>query len=538
MSSADLFEDGYPHGTVEGYNGGCRGGSCPAGVEHGLSCKRAKMLAAGDYRYPRLVQQGLTPAEIAAALAETPHVASPAPKKPEPTDDELDAAFAAKRHTPATTLATTEPEENVMPTPADVAAGKKRAADLVAEAIPTAPAAETTDRSKHAASLPTTEKWTAGLSQRAKTAKIKEIRGWCRANGFPGVPTHGMIPKEALAAYDAAHPDATTPDIQIPTERLTAYLNDRETPKVAPAAEVGAAGSPSTGEDIDAVAVEVALATGSQLGTFGNDFTDVLDEARERSIEEHVAVDDDERPRGLTTTPQVGMRAWLRYDDGVAVVRAVDGDNVIVSFLPDPRDEEAWESIDWLDTVTDPQPADKFSYDWFGSDDMAKDLDAWEKAGRAWRTPTHLPEPATATPEPDTTAPAVDTPAPAGDIERPEWADITIPKDIARARGWAMHYEQELADTVEQRDAAYRSLELVLRQWGELREQLDIADEIIRIQANTITNLEGTVRILDEIRNEDARTIAAHRERRNEVRTIVDEALAAQPAPWWKRIAG
>lgn len=49
--------------------------------------------------------------------------------------------------------------------------------------------------------------------------------------------------------------------------------------------------------------------------------------------------------------PAVGARAWPRYDDGVAVVRAVerDGDVVYVdlSWLPDPRDEDAWDDGEW-----------------------------------------------------------------------------------------------------------------------------------------------------------------------------------------------
>lgn len=82
MSSADLLEDGFPHGTRQGYADGCRGGACPAGIEHGLSCRRANMLASGDYRYQKLVKAGAKPAEIADQLGLNPEIpAAPAPKK-------------------------------------------------------------------------------------------------------------------------------------------------------------------------------------------------------------------------------------------------------------------------------------------------------------------------------------------------------------------------------------------------------------------------------------------------------------------------
>lgn len=66
MSSADLFEDGFPHGTKEGYDRGCRGhGSCPGVLDFGRSCNQASMSYAGDYTYKQRVDAGMGPAEIA-----------------------------------------------------------------------------------------------------------------------------------------------------------------------------------------------------------------------------------------------------------------------------------------------------------------------------------------------------------------------------------------------------------------------------------------------------------------------------------------
>ncbi len=73
MTATDRLDDDYPHGTRLGYEKGCRG-RCPAGDEHGLSCKRAKVLAAGDYQYQKLFRRGASPAEIAEHLGLVPDV--------------------------------------------------------------------------------------------------------------------------------------------------------------------------------------------------------------------------------------------------------------------------------------------------------------------------------------------------------------------------------------------------------------------------------------------------------------------------------
>jgi hypothetical protein len=178
---ADLFEDGYPHGTVQGYTDGCRGGACPTGIEFGLSCKRAKMLAAGDYRYSRLVAEGKTPAEIAAIIDDrtTPTTAAP-----------------SREETPAMTE----------PTPAPKPAPPKKPLT----ATPVAVNIDVTEISGNFEPFrkPTplsTDKYTKGLSAAQKRARLTEIRDWCRRHGFPGVPSHGRIPQDALAAYDDAY---------------------------------------------------------------------------------------------------------------------------------------------------------------------------------------------------------------------------------------------------------------------------------------------------------------------------------------------
>ncbi len=69
MSGADLFEDGFPHGTREGYAKGCHGGACPEAVEGRRTCRDANMAYAGDQVYRHRVNDGMTPVQIAEAEA-------------------------------------------------------------------------------------------------------------------------------------------------------------------------------------------------------------------------------------------------------------------------------------------------------------------------------------------------------------------------------------------------------------------------------------------------------------------------------------
>jgi hypothetical protein len=67
VSGLDLFEEGFPHSTREGYDRGCRGHACPGLLENGFSCADANVRHHGDYAYLKRVEAGLSPAEIAAA---------------------------------------------------------------------------------------------------------------------------------------------------------------------------------------------------------------------------------------------------------------------------------------------------------------------------------------------------------------------------------------------------------------------------------------------------------------------------------------
>ncbi|ROS52950.1 hypothetical protein [Frigoribacterium sp. PhB24] len=126
MSGADLFEDGFPHGTPAGYERGCKGGACPAKVETGQSCRDANVRVASDYGYRRLALSGAS-VEVLAQPA-TPVVAT-VPEKVKPKvrrgADLLMAPLGQHKPKPKPTPAApapvvAEPEPIVEPEPAPV----------------------------------------------------------------------------------------------------------------------------------------------------------------------------------------------------------------------------------------------------------------------------------------------------------------------------------------------------------------------------------------------------------------------------------
>lgn len=60
MGAADRLEDGFPHGTVDGYRGGCRDGNCPAP----MACRDVYRRYSGDFGFRRLVDAGIPLEEI------------------------------------------------------------------------------------------------------------------------------------------------------------------------------------------------------------------------------------------------------------------------------------------------------------------------------------------------------------------------------------------------------------------------------------------------------------------------------------------
>lgn len=420
---------GIQHGTPEGFTAGCRKEKdCPASYEHGMCCLYAHVRSTTDVRYFKAKARDPRPAAIARQLGITPLDGGVAEK--EAHVDELfanrSAGYRYRTRKPAPTPTPAHPKEPTMPTPADVAKTTKKTQH-------TAP--------KTAAATPlTTDKWTHGLSAAKKATRLSEIRTWCRTHGYPGVPTHGRIPQDALAAYDNAHPTELTPT-EIEADKNAAEARaaiaaatatedaaqplaesahdsdpqeDAGTPAIEteaptapsePAAEDEAMGHP-TNTGADAITIEEALAEGTEIPA-GNDYTDKLDEARERA---HAA------------TPAE-----------LADIFGVDVDDIPVGFNFGATYENARQRFDGL------------------TREITEQLYA----------ETHPEQP------------------------RPEWATVAISEDVERARATAVRLEQELAEAERQRDEAQRSMILALRQWADGRAEL----EQLRLELAAMTSL-------------------------------------------------
>lgn len=208
MSSHDLYVDGFPHGTPEGYDQGCRGGSCPTAIEIGLSCRTAKHLNAGDHQYRTLHTAGHTPTEIATALG-LHH--PPALHRP--------LQSAATTPTPHKT-----PHRAIREEPA---AAPTRPSQDERMPHPTPPTRKEPTMPTTTPPTITTERWTAGLTNYAKTRKLTEIRNWLNTHGHP-VSTHGQIPTTALTAYAEAEAAGTLHTTPTTLHVGQHGLNDRQ----------------------------------------------------------------------------------------------------------------------------------------------------------------------------------------------------------------------------------------------------------------------------------------------------------------------
>lgn len=287
------------HGTPEGYEAGCaKHDKCPATPVHGLSCETAYFrFISEERRYmdarrrdPRaaaiarrlgLRPTPVTPSPVDAAITireetttgtraagsattrRAPVVPKPAQPLAErahdtaPQEDAGDPAIETEEPTapsePATKVEAmghpTHPQRKEAPMP-------KNTATRASHAKPTKKKTAAPRKAAHAPEI-TTDRWTHGLTPAQKTRKLREIRDWCRANGFPSVPVKGRIAQDALAAY-AAHSDV----------------------EVERAEQVDA----PTEDEMTSASAAVPLAP-------SNDFTDILDETRERisDVEEAAA---------------------------------------------------------------------------------------------------------------------------------------------------------------------------------------------------------------------------------------------------------
>ncbi len=186
MSAADLFEDGFPHGTPAGYAEGCKSGACPGRTDFGMSCRMAWQAERSDRRYRRLADEGAPPPVIALELGFV---------EPEQLQPAAAVTVAAWR-VPSTAAPATDVE---------AAAADLARAGVAPEEVADAAAAATALAEAPADAEPAKRRAGVDLSRPAR------IRRWARENGVQ-VGDMGPIRRAVIDAYDEAHSIPAEPD--------------------------------------------------------------------------------------------------------------------------------------------------------------------------------------------------------------------------------------------------------------------------------------------------------------------------------------
>lgn len=115
MKALDMLDDSFPHGTVEGFNLGCKGGHCPAP----MSCRDVRTRYHADWGFRKAVDGGMTAAELlereqadAAAAIESDRAAREAEREAQRA--EAKAAREARR-SPRAPRAPRTPRPSIRP---------------------------------------------------------------------------------------------------------------------------------------------------------------------------------------------------------------------------------------------------------------------------------------------------------------------------------------------------------------------------------------------------------------------------------------
>lgn len=195
MSAADLFVDGFPHGTPTGYTDGCKSNACPARQDFGMSCRMAWQAERSDRRYRRLADEGAPPPVIALELGMVER-------------------------------------EQLSPSAAVEVAGWS------AGFRPSTPE-QLTDAARTVTDAPTPTPAAVDVSRPSR------IRVWAREQGIP-IAESGKIRREVIDAFDAAHAaeEALTgaPVGQVEAVKPAVLGRTEHTPREAlPAADFGQA---------------------------------------------------------------------------------------------------------------------------------------------------------------------------------------------------------------------------------------------------------------------------------------------------------
>lgn len=414
---------GIQHGTPEGYAAGCRREKdCPALHEHGMCCLYAHVRSITDIRYHRAHARDPRPAAIARALGiRTPGHTE---RLQNDREAELDQQFndrpagyvwhGNRTHRPtATPTPEPTPKETPMPTPNDVA---KTSKPLTVEPI--------TEISED---LDTTPDALAEAPAVAAEPTPRGIRDWARLVGVD-CPAMGRVPKHVRQLYDDAHPTTAGASIAGPpttatTPAVPEPIQEEET-TLTPALSAALSGIMNVDGEIVEVTLEGAAVEGA-----------IVDLA---AAEDALAVSVVRTCRGCGCTDwdcagcieRTGAPCSWIDDDLCSACLPVA--------LPEAEFPEAMgQARERAELV-----------------ELNRDADGEPDLPVAVGQQTVIETP--------TAVVYRDVPA----APRPEWADVTIPEDIERARALAVRLEQELAHTEEQLATAHAALDTTLAKWN------------------------------------------------------------------------
>lgn len=179
MTFDDIMQPGYPHGTPEGFTGGCKSAAaCPAKHTHGLDCRSAFTASKSDYTVAKLFKRGFAPAQIAAYLEDGIHPETP--------------ALAAVDTIPAP-----EPAPTPAPAPQPAPTSAKETTMSSTAAATPKPKSPRGPRPKFGS--PTSTRATP--REKTSTAHIRE---WAREKGYD-IASMGKIPKLIRQHYEDDH---------------------------------------------------------------------------------------------------------------------------------------------------------------------------------------------------------------------------------------------------------------------------------------------------------------------------------------------
>ncbi|MCC2031811.1 Lsr2 family protein [Microbacterium allomyrinae] len=472
-----------------------------------MSCESAHFrFVSGERRYMQLRGRGLTSTEIAKRLGFYPPTTEDealaheeAAAKDAAVDEEFanrpdDFRWKPRRIRTHTSETTPTPKDIVMPTTHDVepttepVAHVEQAPQPLPALVEPDPvpveAGETT--APAVPKQPRQKKLTTRQAPPAAAAlSASDIRAWAKHVGLD-CPARGRVPLAIVKAYDDAHPTpAATPAAAQPLAERSQDADPQEDAGEEPTIEeeAPAEGTPAAeAEEMGHPPLEPA------------EFAEAMTGARARAELEQLNDDADNEPDPpAAPTHETDTPAAVYVERMLSLAFAKIGTRLAAASI----DPDGTARIELIERVTELTPTahwwnhtrdipmthtavvdayDDLTIAYLPDDETEQDerIVAWEQIAQhpffAKCYDSETPLIVAFLQQLDRHHTAPDSPAPTTD-SRPEWADVTIPEDIERARRWAIHWESTARHLEEDNAQLQRALDTVVtRWWGQVEE--------------------------------------------------------------------